>query len=82
MFRASASKEKQHRLSCCTESTLNFYRPRITKVTVCAHSSTNASHVNASRRLVTNKFGKIIERISCGSFEYCNRVEDVVAGIS
>ena len=32
--------------------------------------------------IVTDKFGRIIESISCGSFEYCNCVVDVVAGIS
>ena len=30
----------------------------------------------------SDKFGRVIESISCGSFEYCNRVENVVAGIS
>ena len=37
---------------------------------------------NANMVINYRYIGRIRESISCGSFEYCNRVEDVVAKIS
>ena len=39
-------------------------------------------NTNIALWFITDKFGRIIESISCGSFEYSHRVEDVGAGIS